>query len=247
MPAHLREAFRDLSDGLLASGAEASEPLHLYGSGAAAKAKAELLQFLDTLGFVTCIHRGSHASAWKITPLGKQSMRTLTTLKPNNYCLQVSEKNPYAKLSTFGLLHLAEYFGWKCFEKLNREQVLPYSVGHDKNMYVRSNAKSFNHFYLWALLEADTLKVPIKHFQPPAYYKALLNGKEYSIRDSLSVSCFRFASRRGQAIAQRPGPRDQRQCVKGSERYRNVIGHQKVIGQLSRGHRNVSGMPSGSH
>ena len=95
----------------------------------------------------------------------------------------MTEESPnLAACSTFQLLYLLLKDGFECCLKSILKQTIPYTLGGKKIFHLKFEQRLVHHYYIWALLAAATHGQEVIHFQINAYYRALVEGKEYILR-----------------------------------------------------------------
>lgn len=136
------------------------------------------LIWMESHGLVTCTSRSKQASAWELSDVGKRCLRSATVLGECDYPLQVAREVPIEHANTFELLMQLESAGWQCDVQGRGEKVAePYVKGGSKVLWLKHNATTFNHYYLWALLVADDIDAEqIEPFQTTEYYQCLIKG-----------------------------------------------------------------------
>jgi hypothetical protein len=148
------------------------------------------LRFLSSVGMAVKLDENPNCTTWTMSGRGEQHLQVTELLSVPAMALRPRPGVPMAEYCALELHVMLESSGWtfqvrprkrdtrqKRGEPVGTPVAVDYVVGGEKTWWLNHNQKTFLAAYFRALLLAATHQTPVKHFMSPAWYEAIIEGK----------------------------------------------------------------------
>lgn len=179
VPAALREAIQQVARKLTSCGESG------YSLPADEHERSEqlaALRHLEQCRIVHCLRAAGAETVWVLTQAGLDQLQISMELHRPSRLLVVRPEVPVRERHVWELNQSLLESGWTCriYEARTRgkgNKPVPYKEDESKEFWIRRGQRRLQHAYLLALVLASEHKHEVPHFQPNAFYMAIVDGK----------------------------------------------------------------------
>lgn len=151
------------------------------------------LKFLMGHDFVESVVSGPDRSSWRLTDLGKRSLRSSHLLENRRRLTDARSEVPLDELEIVELHTKLKENEWTHHVKTPRYRPDAYIIGMPKVWYLSESTKLFSRLYFLCLLQAHEHKQPVPHGASANRYQCILSGREYR-RPKKKTGTFAFGA-----------------------------------------------------